>query len=497
MVSTEYTAVTDLGRGVVALTALGRPSEVATDRIRHDAARIEQAAVTAVVYTPRGHGQTVLAAPTGTVLLRADTVDRLGTELLTDVGGAHRFQDPVTALLDVQWRLTLLGHDVVAEEGPAPRGWVPGTTSAQIQRLRGLLTMFDTNLAMPLRGHLLPLLQLLAVSVPLARSGTDTTALDLQRSPGGDDIGTITVPTSGLAGAWAVDGALDDLPDTTGVREYVQDIRRAPDRALLPLIRQALPDLLSATGADGVEIERMTHDLALDDVLGEPLHVLFVAPEEGPARSRCDAVSTRLGEQALVRVTTTPHETTTEGPNAVPGWIHEQTAWADVIVLVGTTLDDAPGAWFSSVPIAADLSTFDIPGWLMTGPRTKYRAQALDELMRRADFVLAADQVQRDILLGALAGTERVNAAVYDDDPSLTSLVTVDATGDALVRFCLRPIRSADAAEDDVPPRPHKPNDLVLAVRYLKEGGVQEVAQRAMGRIRRQRLGADDNKREA
>lgn len=497
MNSTEYTAVTDVGRGVVALTVLGRPSPVPADQIRRDAVRISHGASTAVVYSPGGHGQRVLAAPTGTVLLRRDLVGRLGTEVLTDVSGAHRFEDPETALLDVQWRLTLLGHDVIAEDGPLPQGWTVTTPAARIRRLRGLLTMFDTNLDMPLRGRLLPLLQLLAVSAPLEDSNSDTTVLDLQRSPGGDDIGTVGVPTAGLVGAWAIDGALDDLPDTTGVRTYVQGVRRVPDRALLPLMTASLPDLLSATGAAPEAVDRMTDNLALGKVLGEKLHVLFVAPESGDARLRCEKVSAQLSDQVRVRVTTTPQETTTEGSSPVEGWIHEQTAWADLIVLAGTTLDDAPGAWFSNVPIVADLSTFDIPAWLMTGPRTKYRAQALDELMRRADLVLAADGVQRDILLGALAGTERVNAAVYDDDPSLASLVTVDADGDALVNFCLHPRRSADASEDEVPPRPPKPNDLALAVQYLRAGGVQEVAQRAMGRVRRQLHGNDDTRTEA
>lgn len=497
MASTEYTAVKHLGRGVSALTALGRPPRIPTERLHRDAARIEHGSVRAIAYTPGGDGRTVLAVPTETVLLRTNDVERLGTELLTDIGGVHRFQDPMTALLDAQWRLSLLGCDVVAEDGPAPTGWETDDDATRVTRIKGLLTMLDTNLGMPLRGQLLTLAQLLAVSLPLATSSTDTTALDLQRSPGGDDIGTIDVPTAGLTGAYAVDGALDDLADTTGVRRYVQDIRRVPDRALLPLIRQFLPDLLSATGADPAALGSMVDLLDLDRVLDEPMHVLLVAPESGPDHRRCTEAADRLADRARVRITAVPSEVTTEDGEVVPGWIQQQTSWADVIVLVATTLDDAPGAWFSAVPLIADLSGIDVAAWLMTGPRTKYRAQALDELMRRADLVLAADPVQRDILLGALAGTERVNAAVYDDDPSLGSLVTVDPDGDLLTSFCLHPVRAADVAEDETAPRPPRPNDLVLALRYLKEGGIRNVAEKAAGRLRRQRQEAHEAEAEA
>lgn len=497
MASTEYPAVKDLGRGVVALTALGRRPRIPAERLQRDAARIEHGSATVIVYTPGGDGRTVLAAPTETILLRADDVERLGAELLIDVGGGLRFEDPLTALFDAQWRLSLMGRHVIAEDGLELAGWNLQDTVARAARIRGMLTMLDTNLGMPLRGRLLALAQLLAVSVPLAESATDTTVLDLQRSPGGDGVGDISVPAAGLVGAYAIDASLDDLGDAIGVRRYVQDTRRVPDRALLPLIRRALPDVLTATGADDGLLGRMTGLLGLDDTLDEAMHVLFIAPESEPGRTRCAEAASHLHGRADVRITSVPSEVTTDGTEVVQGWIHEQTAWADVIVLVATMLDDAPGAWFSGMPLVADLSSLDIAAWLMTGPRTKYRAQALDELMRRADLILAADAVQRDILLGALAGTERVNAAVYDDDPSLNSLVTVDADGDLLTSFCLHPVRAADVAEDETAARPPKPNDMVLALRYLREGGVRNVAGKAVGRLRRQRREAHETGSEA
>jgi len=105
-------------------------------------------------------------------------------------------------------------------------------------------------------------------------------------------------------------------------------------------------------------------------------------------------------------------------------------------------------------------------------------------MVTRADLVLAADVRQRDLLLGALAGQVRVNAAVYDEDPSLTSLVRTDDDGRALADFCRRPVRAADS---NLPPfvPPTKPGNMALAVKYLREGGPSVLAERVAGRLKR------------
>ncbi|MBI4900370.1 MAG: hypothetical protein HY829_07820, partial [Actinobacteria bacterium] len=98
----------------------------------------------------------------------------------------------------------------------------------------------------------------------------------------------------------------------------------------------------------------------------------------------------------------------------------------------------------------------------------------------------AADPRQRDLLLGALAGQMRVNAAVYDEDPSLLSLVCTDPDGAALVDFCRRPVRAADVR---LPPlvRPGKQGDLQLALKYLRQGGPRELGRRVAARLRRRK----------
>ena len=337
-------------------------------------------------------------------------------------------------------------------------------------RRRGLLTVLDVVLSDRWRGVLLPAAQLLAVTGALADSGTDTTTLDLQRSPGGDDIGDLRVPTRGLVGAYAVDGALDNLSDARGVRNYIQRVRRVPDVALAQMIAVALPTILG--------IDRIARLTGLDEVMWEPMHVLVVTPAEGRGSARADELLARLGRDVRVRRVNGPANVVTEDGTVLPGLTADHTEWADVIVLIETVLDDAPGAGFSQVPLIVDLSTLDVLGWLMNTARPG----------NRADRILVADEAQRDLVLGALAGTGRVNDIVYDNDPSLNSLVAADPDGEVLEAFCRRPLRAADAGSSsaaEAVAQAGRPSDLALAVRYMREGGVKNVMGKVGSRIRR------------
>lgn len=476
-----------ISSGVKVLTSRASGPPVPAPRLRAEARRIEKGEVAAIALTPGGHGQRVLAVPTDTLVVRADLVDWIGRETLADVGGARRFADPYTAMLDVQWRLNLLGHAVVAEDGPPTRDGTPDTPAQEVARRQGLQTMLYTHLGEAWRGSFLATAQLLHVCGSLSRAGTDTTVLDLQRSPGGDDVGELAVPAGGLAGAYAVDLALDRLDEARGVRDYVQRTRRVPDRALGGLLADALPVLLDA-GEDRELLDRLGVGAGLRDLLDEPIHVLLVAPPEGAPAQRADAIAAQLAGRVRLRRVDAGTDEMTEDGTVVPGGIPHHAGWADALVLEGVTLADAPGSAFTRTPLVVDLSTTDVVGWLMNAPRTDNRASALEDLCRRADRVLVADGAQRDVLLGALAGSGRVNDLVYDQDPSLETLVTVDVDGTAAARFCEWPCRAADvdpesaaSAAMTVP----RPNDMVLAVEYLKEGGIANVAQKAAGRIRR------------
>jgi len=218
--------------------------------------------------------------------------------------------------------------------------------------------------------------------------------------------------------------------------------------------------------------------------LAEPIHVLVVASDTGPARERADRLTQSLDAGVTVRFVHSDTRQVTEDGGTQDCPLHEQPTWADVIVLIAATFDDLPGAGRAEAPLVVDLSTLDVIAWLLEGSPSGHRSNALQAMVTRADLVLAADVRQRDLLLGALAGQVRVNAAVYDEDPSLTSLVRTDDDGRALADFCRRPVRAADS---NLPPfvPPTKPGNMALAVKYLREGGPSVLAERVAGRIKR------------
>ncbi|SDM36247.1 hypothetical protein [Actinomyces ruminicola] len=492
----DLPAVHAVSAGVYALTVRGGAACVPREQLCHDALQLGADTAAVYAYAPGGDGEQVLGVFTDTLLVKEEVLSWPGEEVLVDVGGAGRFADPETALFDVQWRLSLLGHRVVTVPGPASPA-VPHTAEEIATRMRSVLGMMSTNLGPQWRGALLSAAQIFALASPLHVAGVDTTVLDLQRSPGGDDVGDVLVPAAGLTGAYAIDRQLKDLEETQGVREYVQRVRRVPDRALADLIAAALPTLLGIhDAAQHEQFDRIASLVGLNTLMREPLHVLVVAPTVGAGAEKADHLAQVLGDSVLLRRVDPDTDTMTQGDVSLSGLAAEHTDWADVIALIGVVLADAPGTAFTRTPLLADLSVVDILGWMMNTARTDRRGDALEDLCKRADRLLVSDAVQRDILLGALAGAGRVNDVVYDHDPSLNSLVDVDADGRALEDFCRHPMQAADAssmsAEEAAAAVP-KPNDLALAVHYLREGGIKNVTAKAAGRVRRLAAGKEGN----
>ncbi len=477
-----------MGRGVVVTTVrvAGSKARLSSEAREEGARRIESGEAAAVCFTPGATGCPVLAAPTDVLLVDEAALHSVDPSVLKRVDGTESRSDPSIAMLDLQWRLNLSGHTVVALDGPVTPGR-PATVSDEERRVGAILRTLNTLPGEALRGRLSMVAELYLVAAALADTAVDTSALDLQRSPGNDDIGTLTVSAAGVATALGLDTALDDVKTASVARLKAQRRRRVPDRALAPLMDPALAHLLGVRDdADRNRLSSLLDVCGVQTTLAEPIRVLLVAPEDGPTGTRMDQLMEALGDAASVRRvcvgTAGWHE---EGTRELPPY--GEAAWADVIVLAAATLGDLPGAARTDAAVVVDLAAVDLVTWLVQGPGSG----ALEELMARADLVLAADPRQRDLLLGALAGQKRVNAAVYDEDPSLLSLVRTDPDGGALADFCRRPVRAADVR---LPPfvRPGKPGDLALAVKHLKEGGPRELARgvaRRLGRLSRQTTG--------
>ena len=108
--------------------------------------------------------------------------------------------------------------------------------------------------------------------------------------------------------------------------------------------------------------------------------------------------------------------------------------WADVIVFQGYLMHEHPSLRHSKKVVVVDvydpfhLEQLEQARDLGEEARRDVVASAtgvLNEQLERGDFFMCASDKQRDFWLGQLAALGRVNPAVYDDDESLGSFISV------------------------------------------------------------------------
>ncbi|WP_448629963.1 glycosyltransferase family 2 protein [Cellulomonas soli] len=143
------------------------------------------------------------------------------TDLYRELGGFDERFFMFYEDVDLGWRLNLLGHRVryVPESVAYHKHHVTmrkfgNYRESYLLERNALLSMFknydDESLA-----RALPAAMALAVRRSVARSGLDATMLDLQRSPGGDDVGTVEVPKMALTGPLAIDYLVEQMPSSS------------------------------------------------------------------------------------------------------------------------------------------------------------------------------------------------------------------------------------------------------------------------------------------
>lgn len=350
--------------------------------------------------------------------------------------------------VDLGWRLNLLGHRV---------RYVPGSVAYHRHHVtmkkfgnfresylleRNALLMMYKNYDDASLARALPAAMALAVRRSVARTGVDATALDLQRSPGGDDVGTVEIPKMALTGPYAIDYFVEQLPTLLETRRELQARRRRSDRELFPLFRESIepaygmPDYLAAhevlIEAFGIEEHfRARHRILV--VTGEPL----LERMAGPA-IRAWEIARALAPEHDVRLVSTAGAQRTSADFSVEyaagTGLREPTGWADVIIFQGFLLETALWVKPSAKIIVADIydpmHLEQLEQAKDLGPEGRQHAvevttHALNEQIRRADFLLCASPKQRDFWLGQLAGQGRVSPAVYDEDANLDNLLAV------------------------------------------------------------------------
>lgn len=350
--------------------------------------------------------------------------------------------------VDLGWRMNLLGHRVryVPTSVAFHRHHVTmrkfgNYRESYLLERNALLSLFK-NLGDELLAKALPAAMALSVRRSVARTGLDATQLDLQRSPGGDEVGDTTVAKMALTGPLAIDYFVEKLPSLSATRRELQAHRRRSDRELLPLFREAMEPaypqphyvegyraIVEAFGID--EAFRTRHRVLV--VTGEPLLPVMA----GPA-IRAWQIASQLSSEHEVRLVSTRAAESTHPDFSVEyaggTGLHEPTAWADVIIFQGFLLEQAPWLERSSKILVADvydpMHLEQLEQARDLGPVGRADAvtettRVLNRQLRRADLVLCASDKQRDFWLGQLAGQGRVNPSTYDEDEALGSLLAV------------------------------------------------------------------------
>lgn len=365
-----------------------------------------------------------------------------------DVGG---FDDDYFMFfedVDLGWRLWLLGYRV---------RYVPASVSfhkhhasmSSIGKWReqfllernALFTIYknydDENLARFLPGALA-----LSIRRGVVLGGDDSDALDLAHGvPASEDEHT-TVSRTTLASTYAVDGFARHLARLSEKRADLQGRRQRSDSEIVRMFGRPLQPNIDAPGFVAA------HDAAIEEfgvgaAFAQRRRVLVATGDTlssrmaGPA-IRAWNIARALSDEHDVRLVTTAACDLTDPRFEIrhvgPLELAEQERWADVIVFQGFLMHENPVLRTTKKIVVVDIyDPFHLEQLEQARDLGEQRRRevvqsstaVLNEQILRGDFFMCASEKQRDFWLGQMAALGRINPAVYDQDETLGSLISV------------------------------------------------------------------------
>lgn len=297
-----------------------------------------------------------------------------------------------------------------------------------------------------LRDALAPTIAL-AVRRAVGRGELDSDQFDLRR--GGDDE-ALTMPVSKdtMAGVFAVDQFVENLPALASARKQIQSGRLVSDNK----IWQLFGDTDAASYSGDYYLEGYGKLIEAFDVTGVPSVTRVVIVTGDPVGEKMAGPAIRawhmaellakkhqvtLVSLAGVDVTGAPFDTVHIAPHDDRSFAKlEKTA--DVIIFQGLAMALFASLRKSDKIIVADiydpmhLEQLEQGRELPSAQWTKQVDDATDvlnEQLARGDFFLCASERQRHFYLGQLAALGRINPSTYDSDPDLERLIAVAPFG--------------------------------------------------------------------
>ncbi|WP_022881565.1 glycosyltransferase [Gryllotalpicola ginsengisoli] len=355
--------------------------------------------------------------------------------------------------VDLGWRLNLLGYrfrfvpaSLAYHKHHASMSKFGDYHETYLLERNALFTLFK-NLEDDELRQVLGAAALLAVRRATGRAGVDTEALDLRRADD-DRLPDQKVSKQLLAGVYAIDRLVEELPGLAESRAKIQATRTRSDRELRALFGK--------TDEPAYPIDSYLAGYAkIVDALGvlEPAaprgHVLIITGDAigermaGPAIRAWHMARVLSRENDVKLVSTTaaaPAAAEDERFEVLTVTHHQQSAmaelerWADVVVLQGHAL-----ALFGVLSQSAKKIVVDIYDPLHLEqleqgrdlPRAQWDTQVaeanelLNHQLELGDFFLCASERQRSFWLGQLAAVGRINPYTYSRDNDLDDLLAV------------------------------------------------------------------------
>ncbi len=377
--------------------------------------------------------------------------------------------------VDLGWRMNLRGWRVRYEPASltfhkhhASMSSIDHSRELYLLERNALAALYK-NFSDDTLAKVLPAALALVVRRATARGEIDATQLEITRRPENvaDDAAPVPVDRKALAGFLAIDQFVELMPSLQESRKVEQAKRVRSDRDLVPLMRKAmepaypLPRYLAAHDV-------LVDVFGLDEVFGRPRRILIITGDAisvrmaGPAIRAWNMADVLAGEHEVKLVTVNPLCAPPEAPFAVSGSKPRDLAphigWADVIVLQGHVLEMVPELKRAASTKIVVCDVYDPMHLelLEQGKEATDEQRALDIVgvtrvlnnqLQRGDFFLCASERQRHFWLGHLAALGRLTPTLYDNDPTVRSLLSV-------VPFGLPgkpPQRTGPAIKDVVP----------------------------------------------
>jgi GT2 family glycosyltransferase/glycosyltransferase involved in cell wall biosynthesis len=357
--------------------------------------------------------------------------------------------------VDLGWRLNLRGWRVRYEPRSlayhrhhASMSKVDGQDNARELFLleRNALAALYKNVSDTTLAKALPAALALAVRRATARGDVDPTQLEI----GKPDVGaTVEIPRTTLAGILAIDQFVELLPKLAASRQAEQQARVRSDADLIPLMRKAmepaypLPRYLAAHDV-------LVDVFGLEEAFGARRRVLVLTGDAltermaGPAIRAWNMADVLAAEHEVRLVTVNPLCAPPEAPFAVSRAKQRELSphveWADVVVLQGHALEMVPELKkvSSTKVVVCDMYDPMHLELLEQGKDDTDEQRALDLIgvtkvlntqLERGDFFLCASERQRHFWLGHLTALGRLTPSLYDNDPTVKSLLAVAPFG--------------------------------------------------------------------